>query len=895
MVNGWGNSSVLTVIRSIARILPICICLPLYAGSATWSTAPANGDWNQAGNWVPATVPNGATDVATFGNSNVTSLQISGNSGEEVAAIIFAAGADPFTITTVELAGSQFFVLTISGNGIVNNSGVTQQFVTNSALNGHGQFRFTGSATAGYLTTFTNNGASFETVDHFTAAMAFYDTSTAGGALVVNNPALGSGSTNPGFVSFDDNASGGSATIYNYGGGFDRQGATTVFLGNSTAGEAWLVNDGATDTTKEFSNVGATVFFDTSTAADGIVTNYGGLANPSQGGALVFVNNSTAGNGAFISNPGQVSGASGGTVDFRDNASAENCTVTSNGASIDGAFGGRLRFHDTSTAGNSTLRNTGGALTGVDGGGTFFLDNSTASGATVFAEGGINDNQGGGIHFEANANGGTARVVLFGNAFLRIAAHNAPGVTIGSLEGRGSVFLGNNALTVGSGNNSTTFAGVIQDGGSLTKIGTGALTLSGDNTYQGPTTINAGRLNIEGLITSAVTVNDAGTLSGSGTTSSVTVNSGGTVAPGGSQSLHINGNYAQNTGGVLKIEVAGADQSASGRLDITGGADVAGTLEVRFVNGFLPTSGQVFKLLNVAGTFAGSFEQIIFPDLQAGFQFQPEFVNGSYQITALNDGVAGAGFLNISTRMQVGTGDNALIGGFIVTGGASKKAIIRAIGPSLAPVQGRLADPMLEVRDSGGGLLFSNDNWMEGTQTQEIIDSGIPPVDEHEAAIVATLAPGSYTAVMRGVGNTTGIGVVEVYDLATEVSARLANISSRGLVNTGDSVMIGGFIAGNQAMHVIVRALGPSLRQSGVPNALADPTLELHDAQGAIISFNDDWRQTNEAAIEATGIPPTDDKESAILATLGPGNYTAIVRGQNASTGVGLIEFYDLD
>ena len=207
---------------------------------------------------------------------------------------------------------------------------------------------------------------------------------------------------------------------------------------------------------------------------------------------------------------------------------------------------------------------------------------------------------------------------------------------------------------------------------------------------------------------------------------------------------------------------------------------------------------------------------------------------------------------------------------------------------------GRLLDPTLELRDSAGGLISSNDNWRDSPQAQDIIDTGISPSDEHEAAIVATLAPSSYTAVMRGAGNTTGIGVVEVYDLAPDVSAQLANISSRGFVETGDNVMIGGFIAGNQAMHVMVRALGPSLTNSGVPNALADPTLELHDAEGAIIAFNNDWQDTDAVSIEATGIPPTNDKESAMVAILAPGNYTAIVRGQNDTSGVGLVEVYDL-
>jgi autotransporter-associated beta strand protein len=495
-------------------------------------------------------------------------------------------------------------------------------------------------------------------------------------------------------------------------------------------------------------------------------------------------------------------------------------------------------------------------------------------------------------------------VAVFGNGDLTIDSfEQARDVTIGSIEGDGNVFLGANILTVGSNHLSTLFSGVINDGGrisgqsggSLTKIGPGTLILSGANIYTGATTINGGTLKVDGSITSAVMVNNGGLLAGSGTTYNVTVNSGGTVAPGGSETLHINGNYVQNAGGVLKIEAESHDPNASGRLDVTGSATIDGTLEIRFENGFLPINGQVIEVLHVDGAFSGSFAQIIFPDLRAGFQFQAEFVNGTYKITALNDGVAATGFLNISTRMLVGTGDNALIGGFIVTGTAPKKVILRAIGPSLAPLSGRLDDPTLELRDSAGALLSSNDNWVESSQVQEIIDSTIPPNDDLDAAIVATLAPGSYTAIMRGANNSTGLGVVEVYDLATNVPARLANISSRGFVETGDNAMIGGFIAGNQATHVIVRALGPSLTQAGVPNALANPNLSLHDAQGAIIAFNDDWQETtNQAAIEATGIPPTDDKESAILATLAPGNYTAIVRGLNDTTGVGLVEVYHL-
>jgi autotransporter-associated beta strand protein len=708
---------------------------------------------------------------------------------------------------------------------------------------------------------------------------------------------LSNGAT-PGYVSFEDNATAGHGTFTNNGAGYNIPGSNTSFSGNASAGEGSFVNNGATAATSQTYNGGYTSFVGTTTAANATVTNNGGLANPALGGGAFFSDNSTAGNGTFTNNPGEVSGASGGEVAFFNNASAGSGTFTSNGSSVGGAFEGFVLFRFTSTAGNSTVTNEGGTVTDAVGGRTDFLENSTAANAILVANGGLNGGQGGHFKFAANSTGGTARVVLFGNGFLSISAHNTPGITIGSLEGSGNVFLGSNNLTIGSRSNSTSFSGVIQDGGSLTKIGTGTLTLSGATTYMGLTIINAGKLAVDGSIMSAVTVNNGGTLAGSGTTGSVTVSSGGIVAPGDSQTLHVSGNYAQNAGGLLKIDVAGADPTASGHLTITGSATLDGTLEVRFVNGFLPASGQVFKLFNVAGAFAGSFAQIIFPDLRAGFQFNAEFVASSYQITALNDGVAATGFLNISTRMLVGTGDNALIGGFIVTGSASKKVIIRAIGPSLAvggtPLPGRLADPTLELRDNAGALIFSNDNWMDSAQAQEIIDSGIPPSDDHEAAIMATLAPGSYTAIMRGVNNTTGIGVVEVYDLAPEVSAKLANISSRGFVQTGDNVMIGGFIAGNQASQVIVRALGPSLTQFGIVNALADPTLELHDANGAVIAFNDNWRDTDQAAIEATGIPPSNDLESAIVATLVPGNYTAIVRGQNDTSGVGLVEVYDL-
>ena len=252
--------------------------------------------------------------------------------------------------------------------------------------------------------------------------------------------------------------------------------------------------------------------------------------------------------------------------------------------------------------------------------------------------------------------------------------------------------------------------------------------------------------------------------------------------------------------------------------------------------------------------------------------------------------------LNISTRMQVLTGDNVLIGGFILTGSDAKKVIVRGIGPSLTSfgVAGALQDPFLELHDINGAIIATNDNWRD-TQESEIEATGLAPTDDRESAIVMTLdSDSNYTAILRGTNDTTGVGLVEVYDLDQTANSKLANISTRGFVDTGDNVMIGGFISGNGVAKVIVRAIGPSLTSFGVPGALQDPTLELHDGTGAIIATNDNWRDTQENEIEATGLAPTDDRESAIVATITPGNYTAIVRGTNDTTGVGLVEVYNI-
>ena len=247
---------------------------------------------------------------------------------------------------------------------------------------------------------------------------------------------------------------------------------------------------------------------------------------------------------------------------------------------------------------------------------------------------------------------------------------------------------------------------------------------------------------------------------------------------------------------------------------------------------------------------------------------------------------------NISTRLAVQTGDNVLIGGFIITGTQQKKVILRAIGPSLN-LLGKLSDPTLELYQ-GNTLLESNDNWVDSTNKQAIIDSTIPPSNNLESAIVRSLAPGPYTAIVRGVNNGTGIGVVEAYDLDRTVDSKLANISTRGPVQIGDNVLFGGFIVvGPDSQKVIIRALGPS---TGLPGAIADPTLELHDSNGGLLEANDNWVDSpNKQAIIDSTIPPTNNLESAIVRTLTPANYTAIVRGANNTTGIAVVEVYALN
>jgi hypothetical protein len=267
---------------------------------------------------------------------------------------------------------------------------------------------------------------------------------------------------------------------------------------------------------------------------------------------------------------------------------------------------------------------------------------------------------------------------------------------------------------------------------------------------------------------------------------------------------------------------------------------------------------------------------------------------------AYQNSVPAANLVNLSTRAVVGLGENAVIGGFIIQGSQSATVILRGIGLSLPAfgITDALEDPVIELH-SGNSTLAMSDDWIDDSSASTIASYHLDPSNSRESAILATLNPGSYTVLVRsfdnGDGHLTGTALVELYDLHT-TGGRAGNISTRGQVQSDSQVLIGGFIVGGaQSKTVVVRAIGPSLGAAGISQPLSDPTVELHNASGATIASNDNWgSDPNAAMIQSENLAPADPNESALQATLNPGSYTAIVRGANGASGIGLVEIYDL-
>jgi uncharacterized delta-60 repeat protein len=331
--------------------------------------------------------------------------------------------------------------------------------------------------------------------------------------------------------------------------------------------------------------------------------------------------------------------------------------------------------------------------------------------------------------------------------------------------------------------------------------------------------------------------------------------------------------------------INGVPRSRIARLNTTGSVDAT----------FDPGLGCLGSLTNDA-TQVRSIALQLFGRVLAGGIFTSYDNSLRDNIVRLFDG--SASFQNLSARAHIFTGEEILIVGFIIEGTENKMVLIRGLGPSLAAfgVPSPLADPTLSLYDHTATLVATNDNW-KATQQAQIQTTGLAPSNDFESAILATLSPGAYTAFLQGKGATTGIGLAEIYDVDPSVNAKATNLSARGFVGSGNDVLIGGIIVRGpigSMQRVLVRALGPSLGSGGVASPLANPTLSLRDANGNVIANNDNWQDSQQAAIAATGKAPPNAKESAILALLAPGNYTAIVKGKNGNTGVGLIEFYSL-
>jgi hypothetical protein len=608
----------------------------------------------------------------------------------------------------------------------------------------------------------------------------------------------------------------------------------------------------------------------TTVSISGITISSGFVEYDTGGGGILSVGVLTLTDSTISDNfAGTFSGFSegGGVLNDHGTMTITGCTISNN--SVEGIGGGVLNDHGTITITGCTISNN-------------YADQSGYMFSEVSEGGGIMNDSGGSLTITNSTISGNTSSALNGDGFSAVAygggVHNSGSMTITNCTISGNLAEGTTSIDTGAG-------GGISNGGVL-QITSSTIA---HNSTTGGNTFGGGIIGFEPtrIDSSIIALNSAAV--GPDFTGAGGLDSTGYNIIGNNADAVINSQPTDQIG-----TPAAPIDPLLGPLTDNGGSTLTHALE----------SGSL--AINRGDPAAP-------PQDQRGYGRLGVPDVGAFEFNGIPPALLG----NISTRAFVQTGDNVMIGGFIVQGSQTKKVIIRAIGPELTQhgVPDAMSDPRLELHDVSGALIASNDNWqttiiggiITGNQRAEILASGHAPKDARESAIIADLPPGNYTAIVRGVNNTTGVALAEVYDLSGTTGSFLGNISTRSFVQTGDNVMIGGFIVqGTQPKEVIVRAIGPELAAPpfNIPDALANPTLEIHDGTGALIASNDNWQHTiiggiitsdQRADIRNSGHAPTDPRESAIIANLPPGNYTAIVRGVNSSTGVGLVEVYDLD
>jgi hypothetical protein len=575
------------------------------------------------------------------------------------------------------------------------------------------------------------------------------------------------------------------------------------------------------------------VFRNSATAGDANFDNHGGMISGGPVNFIIFAGTSTAGNGSFSNFGGNVSGAAGGRIDFIDGSTANNAILqTVGGAS--GAGGGITNFFNNSTAGNGTFINYGG-LSGAAGGLTAFQNTSTAANATLIANSRTGGGGGGSVFLSDSSTGGTARVEVFGNGKLDISWHNAPGVATGSIEGSGLVFLGAVNLTVGSNHLDTTFSGVIQDGGghggtggSLTKIGSDTLRLTGASTYTGGTTIITGSLlanNSTGSATGsgAVTVNNTATLGGNGTIHldaglGASLINNGTIAPGDSLGqLNVDGSVNLGSTSDLSIEIGGTNQGVDyDLLNITGGALILnGTLTVRLVNGFTPQQSDTFTIVATPSSIGGTFTNV-----QSGGRLNTADGNGSFQVTY-------SGINNV---------------------------ILSNFGPPGAP----MAQDAFSRKVHGGAGTFDIPLLLTGNVGVECRSGGAT----NDYQMIVNFAS---TVTVESVAVTSGTGSVGSFSVSgPQVTVNLTGVTNVQRItvtlhnvndgrSTGDVPVSMGVLVGDVNGNAIVNAADVSLTKSQVGVAVTDSNFREDVNADSVINSTDVALVKSEVG---TALPP---------------------------------------